>query len=115
MAARSSGSRSERIAREQRELQRVLSAQLSAMWAQYERTGYPARDEDFPAVAAFYWQAEGEFIRRAGSDLAAGGFDVSDELTRVLDYSADGVMRSIEESLRRLGLVDSFKPAWMPK
>lgn len=72
MAARSSGSRSERIAREQRELQRVLSAQLSAMWAQYERTGYPARDDDFPAVAAFYWQAEGEFIRRAPGDRSRG-------------------------------------------
>jgi len=39
-----------------------------------------------------------------GSDLAAGGFAVPDELTRQLDYSADGVRRSLEESLGRLGL-----------
>ncbi|WP_052207625.1 aldo/keto reductase [Sinomonas humi] len=31
------------------------------------------------------------------------GFDVSDELMRVRDYSRDGVLRSIEESLARLG------------
>ncbi|WP_138444023.1 aldo/keto reductase [Sinomonas susongensis] len=33
----------------------------------------------------------------------AEGFDVSDELVRVRDYSRDGVLRSIEESLARLG------------
>lgn len=38
-----------------------------------------------------------------GSDLA-DAFDVRDDLTRVLDYSADGVRRSLEESLVRLGL-----------
>jgi D-threo-aldose 1-dehydrogenase len=38
-----------------------------------------------------------------GSDLESGGFDVPDDLTRTLDYSADGVKKSIEESLRRLG------------
>jgi D-threo-aldose 1-dehydrogenase len=31
-----------------------------------------------------------------GSDLAAGGFAVPDDLVRVLDYSADGVRRSLE-------------------
>ena len=31
------------------------------------------------------------------------GFDVPDELHRVRDYSRDGVLRSIEESLQRLG------------
>jgi D-threo-aldose 1-dehydrogenase len=31
------------------------------------------------------------------------GFDVPDDLTRVRDYSRDGVLRSIEESLQRLG------------
>ena len=31
------------------------------------------------------------------------GFDVPDHLTRVRDYSRDGVLRSIEESLERLG------------
>ncbi|MBO0896207.1 aldo/keto reductase [Arthrobacter sunyaminii] len=31
------------------------------------------------------------------------GFDVPDNLTRVFDYSRDGVLRSIEESLKRLG------------
>ncbi|MDQ0729252.1 aldo/keto reductase [Arthrobacter sp. B1I2] len=31
------------------------------------------------------------------------GFDVPDELTRVRSYSRDGVLRSIEESLQRLG------------
>ena len=31
------------------------------------------------------------------------GFDVPDDLTRVFDYSRDGVLRSIEESLVRLG------------
>ena len=39
----------------------------------------------------------------AGSDLAAGGFAVSDELTRERDYSADGVRRSIDASLERIG------------
>jgi D-threo-aldose 1-dehydrogenase len=39
-----------------------------------------------------------------GSDLASGGFAVPDDLTRVLDYSADGVRRSLDASLERLGL-----------
>lgn len=39
-----------------------------------------------------------------GSDLAVGGFAVPDHLTRVPDYSADGVHRSLEASLDRLGL-----------
>lgn len=39
-----------------------------------------------------------------GSDLAAGGFDVPDTSMRVRDYSADGVRRSIDSSLGRLGL-----------
>jgi D-threo-aldose 1-dehydrogenase len=39
-----------------------------------------------------------------GSDLAAGGFAVPDDLIRVLDYSADGVRRSLDASLQRLGL-----------
>ena len=39
----------------------------------------------------------------AGSDLAAGGFAVADQLTRKRDYSADGTRRSIEASLERTG------------
>jgi D-threo-aldose 1-dehydrogenase len=39
-----------------------------------------------------------------GSDLDAGGFDVADDLVRQFDYSRDGVLRSIEGSLQRLGL-----------
>lgn len=39
-----------------------------------------------------------------GSDLEAGGFAVPDELMRVRSYSRDGVLRSIESSLDRLGL-----------
>ena len=39
-----------------------------------------------------------------GSDLKAGGFAVTDDLIRVRDYSRDGVLRSIESSLERLGL-----------
>jgi D-threo-aldose 1-dehydrogenase len=39
-----------------------------------------------------------------GSDLAANGFAVSDTVARLRDYSADGVRRSIEASLTRLGL-----------
>src|ERR1039457_3623644 len=39
-----------------------------------------------------------------GSDLGAGGFAVPDDLVRVLDYSADGVRRSLDASLLRLGL-----------
>jgi D-threo-aldose 1-dehydrogenase len=39
-----------------------------------------------------------------GDDLAAGGFAVPAAYERRLDYSADGVRRSIEESLERLGL-----------
>jgi D-threo-aldose 1-dehydrogenase len=38
-----------------------------------------------------------------GSDLAAG-FDVPDTLARRFDFTADGVRRSLEESLQRLGL-----------
>jgi D-threo-aldose 1-dehydrogenase len=39
-----------------------------------------------------------------GSDLAAGGFAVGDELTRERDYSRDGVRRSLDASLIRLGM-----------
>jgi D-threo-aldose 1-dehydrogenase len=39
-----------------------------------------------------------------GSDLAKGGFNVGDDLIRVRDYSRDGVLRSLEASLRRLGM-----------
>jgi len=41
---------------------------------------------------------------RVGSDLVDGGFAVPDDFTRVLDYSGDGVKRSIDESLQRLGM-----------
>jgi D-threo-aldose 1-dehydrogenase len=39
-----------------------------------------------------------------GSDLSTGGFAVPDVLRRRRDYSADGVRRSLDESLERLGL-----------
>lgn len=39
-----------------------------------------------------------------GSDLDVGGFAVADVLERRLDYSGDGVRRSLEASLQRLGL-----------
>lgn len=39
-----------------------------------------------------------------GSDLADGGFAVPDDLVRRRDYSADGVRRSLDASLARLGL-----------
>jgi len=39
-----------------------------------------------------------------GNDLDAGGFDVPDDLARQFDYSRDGVLRSIDGSLQRLGL-----------
>lgn len=39
-----------------------------------------------------------------GSDLAAGGFDRPDDLRRRFDFTADGVRRSLEASLVRLGL-----------
>jgi D-threo-aldose 1-dehydrogenase len=39
-----------------------------------------------------------------GSDLNDGMFAVPDDLTRRLDYSGDGVRRSLESSLLRLGL-----------
>ncbi|HEY2652505.1 MAG TPA: aldo/keto reductase, partial [Solirubrobacteraceae bacterium] len=42
--------------------------------------------------------------RRTGSDLEEGGFAVSDDYVRVRDYSRDGVFRSLEASLGRLGL-----------
>jgi D-threo-aldose 1-dehydrogenase len=38
-----------------------------------------------------------------GSDLAAGGFDVEDDLVRRFDFSADAVRRSLDSSLERLG------------
>ena len=39
-----------------------------------------------------------------GSDLELGGFAVPDTLARVFDFSRDGVLRSLESSLDRLGL-----------
>jgi len=39
-----------------------------------------------------------------GSDLDGGGFAVADTLTRIFDFSRDGVRRSLESSLARLGL-----------
>jgi D-threo-aldose 1-dehydrogenase len=39
-----------------------------------------------------------------GSDLEAGGFAVPDDLVRRWDFSADGVRRSLEESLERLAV-----------
>ena len=39
-----------------------------------------------------------------GSDLAAGGFAVPDDLVRRFDFSRDGVLRSLEASLGRLGV-----------
>lgn len=40
----------------------------------------------------------------AGSDLPAGGFAVPDDLVRRFDFSRDAVLRSLEESLHRLGV-----------
>jgi D-threo-aldose 1-dehydrogenase len=39
-----------------------------------------------------------------GSDLASGGFAVPDDLVRCFDFSRDGVLRSLEASLGRLGV-----------
>lgn len=39
-----------------------------------------------------------------GSDLPGNGFDVPDDLRRRFDFSADGVRRSLDASLRRLRL-----------
>lgn len=39
-----------------------------------------------------------------GSDLETGGFDMPDTLRRRFDFSRDGVLRSLESSLERLGL-----------
>jgi D-threo-aldose 1-dehydrogenase len=39
-----------------------------------------------------------------GSDLEQGGFAVDDTLRREYDYSRDGVLRSLESSLERLGV-----------
>ena len=39
-----------------------------------------------------------------GSDLDDGGFAVRDDLARELDYSRDGVLRSLDASLERLGM-----------
>lgn len=39
-----------------------------------------------------------------GSDLESGGFDVPDDLVRRFDFTRDGVLRSFESSLRRLGV-----------
>ena len=39
-----------------------------------------------------------------GSDLRAGGFAVPDDLVRRFDFSRDGVLRSLESSLSRLGV-----------
>jgi D-threo-aldose 1-dehydrogenase len=40
----------------------------------------------------------------SGSDMAAGGFEVRDDLVRRWDFSADGVRRSLDASRERLGL-----------
>ncbi|CAM5514326.1 aldo/keto reductase [Streptomyces fumanus] len=40
---------------------------------------------------------------QGGSDLAIGGYDVPADFRRVWDFSADGVKRSLEASLERLG------------
>jgi D-threo-aldose 1-dehydrogenase len=40
----------------------------------------------------------------AGSDLDSGGFAVPDDLVRRFDFSRDGVLRSLEASLGRLGV-----------
>ncbi|QKV96391.1 aldo/keto reductase [Streptomyces sp. NA02950] len=40
---------------------------------------------------------------RGGTDLEIGGYDVPADLRRVWDFSADGVKRSLEASLHRLG------------
>lgn len=42
--------------------------------------------------------------RPSGSDLVQGGFAVADSLRRVFDYSRDGVLRSLDASLDRLGM-----------
>lgn len=39
-----------------------------------------------------------------GSDLQSGGFAVPDDLVRRFDFSRDGVLRSLESSLARLGV-----------
>ena len=39
-----------------------------------------------------------------GSDLGSGGFAVPDDLVRRFDFSRDGVLRSLEASLGRLGV-----------
>jgi D-threo-aldose 1-dehydrogenase len=39
-----------------------------------------------------------------GSDLAAGGFAVRDDFVRRFDFTRDGIHRSLESSLGRLGL-----------
>ena len=39
-----------------------------------------------------------------GSDLESGGFDVRDDLVRRFDFTRDGVRRSLESSLERLGV-----------
>jgi D-threo-aldose 1-dehydrogenase len=39
-----------------------------------------------------------------GSDLAAGGFDVPDDLVRRFDFSRDAVLRSVADSLTRLNI-----------
>jgi D-threo-aldose 1-dehydrogenase len=39
-----------------------------------------------------------------GSDLAAGGFDVPDDLVRRFDFSRDAVLRSLADSLTRINI-----------
>jgi len=47
-----------------------------------------------------------------GSDLAAGGFDVPDDLVRRFDFSRDAVLRSLTDSLTRLN-IDSVNIAFV--
>jgi D-threo-aldose 1-dehydrogenase len=48
--------------------------------------------------------AEGTYARAIGTPRDPGGFDVPATLVRRFDFSADGVRRSLEASLSRLGL-----------
>jgi D-threo-aldose 1-dehydrogenase len=69
---------------------------LGEVLASYERVDY--------SVSSKVGRLLRPNLHPLGSDLAVAGFAVADEATREIDYSAEGVTKSIEESLERLGV-----------
>ena len=62
-----------------------------------------SRDRDSYAISTKVGRLLEPNPNPRGSDLEVGGFHVPDDVSRVLDYSREGVRRSVDSSLGRLG------------